>query len=131
MTVGLASTDWANKVLNHMLRAVASTAPAAQYAKLHTGDPGAAGTSNASSVTTRSQVTFNAASSGSCTISNTPSWPSWAGTNGEVVTHISVWDASTAGVFQYSAVLTEEKTVNTGDTLNLTGLTFALTPIAA
>jgi type IV secretory pathway TrbL component len=131
VTRGLSAVDFANKVLNHMLRAVASTAPAGNFVKLHTGDPGAAATANASSVTTRPSVTFSAASAGSCASSNTPSWATWAGTNGEVVTDISVWDASTAGTFLYSAQLTASKTVNTGDTLNLTSLTFALTPIAA
>jgi len=131
MTVGLSAVNFANKVLDHMLRVTASTAPAANYVKLHTADPGAAGATAASSVTTRSQATFAAASAGSCSLSNTPSWASWAGTNGEVVSHISVWDASTAGTFLYSAALTASKTVNTGDTLNLTTLTFAFTPIAA
>jgi hypothetical protein len=131
MTVGLSAVDFANKVLNHMLRATASTAPAGNFVKLHTADPGAAGTTAASSVTTRPSATFSAASAGSCSLSNTPSWASWAGTNGEVVSHISAWDASTAGTFLYSAALTASKTVNTGDTLNLTTLTFAFTPIAA
>jgi hypothetical protein len=133
MAVGLSAVNYANKVLDHMLRAAASTAPAANYVQLHTnaGDPGSAGTANVSSTTTRSQATFNAASAGSCTLSNTPSWASWAGTNGEVVAHISVWSAVSAGTFLYSATLTAAKTVNTSDTLNLTALTFALTPIAA
>jgi hypothetical protein len=62
-----------------------------------------------------------------------PSWASWAGTNGEVVTHISFWDASTAGNFLCSIALTASKTMGTGDTLNLTsgGTTVTLTPIAA
>ena len=131
MTVGIATVDFANKVLDHMLRAQASTAPAANHVQLHTGDPGAAGNSNVSSTTTRSQATFSAAASGSCALSNTPSWPSWAGTNGENVSHISIWDASTAGTFLYSVALASPKTVNTGDTLNLTALTVSFTPLAA
>ena len=63
---------------------------------------------------------------------NTPSWAAWGGTNAEVVTHISVWDnTTTAGNFLFSAALSSSKTVNTGDTLNLTALSYALTPIAA
>ena len=130
MAVGLHGVNLANKWLD-MLAGTAFTAPAASAVKLHTGDPGSAGTANASSVTTRPTVSWNAASAGSKSMSNTPSWASWAGTNGEVVSHISGWDATTAGNFLWSAVLTASKTVNTGDTLNLTSLTFALTPIAA
>lgn len=132
MTVGLSGVNWANKVLDHMLRAGASTAPAGEFVKLHTADPGSAGATAASSVTTRPAVTFAAASGGSCALTGTaPSWASWAGTNGEVVTHISVWDASTVGNFMFSAALAASKTVNTGDTLTLATLTVSLAPIAA
>ena len=130
MTVGLHAANLANSWLN-LLRNTAFSAKANVYVKLHTGDPGSAGTSNASSVTDRPEVTFSAASAGSMSSSNTPSWSNWAGTNGEVVSHISVWDASTAGNFLFSVALTASKTVNTGDTLNLTSLSVALTPIAA
>ena len=134
MAVGLAGVDFANKVLNHMLRAVASTAPAGNFAKLHTsaGDPGAAGTANASSVTTRPAMTFSAASGGSCALAATfPSWATWAGTSPETIRYFSVWDASTAGTFLYSLQLTADKTVQTGDTLTWSSGSIALTPIAA
>lgn len=131
MAVGFATVAYVDKVLNHMHRAVASTAPAGNFVKLHTGDPGSAGAANASSVTTRPEATYSASSSGAVALSNTPSWASWAGTNGEVVTHISVWDANTAGTFLFSAALTASKTVNTGDTLNLTSLSVSITPLAA
>src|SRR5687768_2244371 len=132
MAVGLATVTYVNKVLDHMHRAVASTAPAGNFVKLHTGDPGASAAANASSVTTRPAVTFAAASAGAVALNGTPpSWTSWAGTNGEVVTHISVWDANTAGNFLYSVALTASKTVNTGDTLTLSTLTVSLAPLAA
>src|SRR3954469_9677029 len=111
MAVGLAATTLANKWLD-MLAGTAFTVPAASAVKLHTGDPGASATANASSVTTRPTVTWSAASAGSKAMSDTPSWATWAGTNGEVVTHISLWDATTAGNFLLSAVLTASKTVN-------------------
>jgi hypothetical protein len=102
------------------------------WAKLHTGDPGAAGTANASSVTTRMQWTFSAASGGSKSATATfPSWTNWAGTNGEVVSHVSVWTASTAGTFLYSYALTASQTMNTGNTLAFTSHTASITPIAA
>lgn len=132
MTVGLAATTFADKVLNHMLRAVASTAPAGCFTKLHTGDPGAAGTSNASSVTTRPTTTFSASSAGSCALAATfPAWATWAGTSPETVTHFSLWDASTAGTFLTSLALTASRTVQTGDTLTWSSGSIALSPIAA
>lgn len=134
MTVGLSATNLANGWIN-TIRGNSNgsnfTAPAVLAVKLHTGDPGSAGTSNASSVTTRNAIGLAAASAGSTSLSATVSWTSWAGTNGEVVSHISVWDSTTAGNFLFSVALTASKTVNTGDTLTLSTLTFALTPIAA
>lgn len=132
MTVGLSAANLANKWLD-MLGATAFTAPTC-YAKLCIADPGPTGTAggSASSVTTRVVMAWASASAGSKAIQATfPAWASWAGTNGEVVTHISVWDASTAGNFLYSFALTASKTVNTGDTLTLSSHSFALTPIAA
>lgn len=132
MTVGLGSTTFADKVLNHMLRQVASTAPAALFTKLHIGDPGAAGAGNVSSVTTRIATTFAASSGGSCALAATfPAWTSWAGTSPEVVTHFSLWDASTAGTFLGSLTLTASRSVQTGDTLTWTSGAVSLTPIAA
>lgn len=134
MTAGLSAANTANAWLN-VLRGTSAatfTAVTTLFVQLHTGDPGASGTANVSSVTTRPALNFGAASAGSqSAIATLPSWTSWAGTNGEVVTHISVWGAASAGTFYYSAQLTASKTVNTGDTLNLNSLTVSLTPIAA
>ena len=130
MADGLAATTLANKWLN-MLAGSAFSAPTGTFVQLHTGAPGAAATSNVSSVTTRPSVTWGAASAGSVSESNTPTWASWAGTSGEVVTDITVWDAATAGNFLFSAQLSSSVTMNTGDTLQLTTLTVAFTPIAA
>jgi hypothetical protein len=132
MTVGLGSTTFADKVLNHMLRQVASTAPAGLFTKLHTGDPGAAGAGNASSVTTRVTTTFAASSAGSCALAATfPAWASWAGTSPETVSHFSLWDASTAGTFLCSLALTTSRTVQTGDTLTWSSGSISLAPLAA
>ena len=128
MAVGLAATTLANQWLN-MLRAVAYTAPAALYVKLHTGDPGATATANASAVTTRSQLTLAAASGGAVALTGTQ--PSWNMTTGETIAHISVWDNATAGNFLWSAQLSVGKTVANGDTLTLTTCGLSLTPIAA
>jgi hypothetical protein len=114
-----------------MLGGTAFTAPATTAVKLHTGDPGAAGTANASANTTRPALTWSAASAGSKAITSTlPSWASWAAGT-ETISHMGVWDSTTAGNFLYSFALTASKTVTNGDTLNLTSHTISLTPIAA
>lgn len=89
------------------------------YEQLHTGDPGTAGTTAVSSVTTREAVTWGSPASGSVSASNTPTWPSWAGSNGENVTYTSGWSLVTSGVFQGSAELSAEVTMDTGDSLAL------------
>jgi len=128
MTVGISAANLATKWLN-MLRATAFTAPAGTFVELHIGDPGAAGTSNPSAVTTRSSATFNASAGGSAlSLSNTPTWSMTAT---ETISHIAVWDASSAGNFLFSAALNTSKSVNNGDTLNLTTLGFSMTPQAA
>ena len=127
MTVGLATTTLANNWLN-MLRQVAFTAPAGTYIKLHTADPGAAGTANPSAVTTRASATFSAASAGAIALSNSPSFSM---TTTETITHISVWDASSAGNFLWSAALTTSKSVVNTDTLTFTTLGVSLSPLAA
>ncbi len=128
MATGLAATTLANQWLN-MLRGVAFTAPTAEYVKLHVGDPGAAGTANSSAVTTRVVVTHAAASGGAIAMTGTP--PSFSMTATETITHISVWDAASAGNFLYSGALAASKAVQSGDTLTLNTLGVALTPIAA
>ncbi len=129
MTTGLHTANLANKWLD-MLGATAFTAPTNVYVKLHTGDPGAAGTANASAETTRKQITWSAAASGSKSMSGTLSWTSWAAGT-ETISHISIWDNSTAGNVLWSGQLSSNKTVNNGDTLNITSLTAALTPLMA
>lgn len=127
MTAGLSAANLANKWLD-MLGATAFTAPPAFYVKLHTGDPGASGASNASAVTTRQSVSWAAASGGSKSQSGTPSWSMTAS---ETISHVSFWDASSAGNFLGSAAATTPRAVVNGDTLNLNTLTIAFTPIAA
>jgi hypothetical protein len=135
MAVGLSAVNTANAWLNTLrgTSAATFTAVTTLFVQIHTGDPGSAGTSNVSSVTTRPSLNYGAASAGSQSASGSPvaQWASWAGTSPETITHISVWGSASAGTFYYSAQLTASKTVTTGDTLNLTSLTVALTPIAA
>lgn len=101
------------------------------FMKMHTGDPGSAGTSNASAETERKSLTLAAAAAGSRAATATfPSWTAWdAGT--ETISHVSVWDHVSAGTFKYSFALTASKSVTNGDSLSLTSHTISVTPIAA
>lgn len=127
MTVGVAVYT-ANEVLD-WLRGEAPAPVPGLFVKLHTDDPGAAGTAFPSAVTTRRQATMNAASGGSITLNAMSG--SWAMTTSENITHISVHSASTAGSFLISAQLTTPRSVANGDTLTMTSLVIGNTPIAA
>jgi len=129
MAVGMSTANLANKVLDGITRTGTFPTAGTLFVRLHTGDPGAAGTANSSAVTTRSAATFgSAASGGVATMTNTPSWSM---TTTETISHISLWDASSGGNFLWSGALTASKSVSNSDTLNLSSLTIALTPLAA
>ena len=130
MTVGLAATTLANKWLD-MLSATAFTAPVGAFIKLHIGDPGAAGaTSPAVGDATRKAITYAAASAGSKAMNGT--LPVWTNvTTTETISHISSWDASSAGNFLFDAVLTAAQAWVNTNTFTLTSLTISMTPIAA
>lgn len=130
MAVGLAS-GIANSILDALCRSVTWTEPAAFYVKLHLGDPGSAGTSNAATETTRKAVTFSAASAGAITNSADIDWTAVAAT--ETVTHISFWDASTAGTFLGSDALNASASLSSGGDFTIAAgdLDISLTPIAA
>ena len=130
MATGL-STAVANAILDAYCRSVAWTEPAAFFVKLHLGDPGAAGTGNPAAETTRQAVTFSAASGGAITNSAVVTWTNVAAT--ETVTHVSFWDASTAGTFIGSDDLAVSKALTAGDNAEFAAgaLDLAVTPIAA
>lgn len=122
-------SDYLENAIGNALRGggngTSFTAPAAVYAKLHTGDPGEAGTSNAATETTRKAVEFGAASSGVISLSNSPSWTNVAAT--ETYSHISLWDNISAGNCLGAGALTSSVSVTAGDTFNLTALTYTFT----
>lgn len=132
MTAGLATVATANGMLNGV-RASGSAfgPPAGTFAQLHTGDPGAAGTT-AISVGTTTRVTFTqaAASSGAIVLNGTAPVFTNGGTS-ETLTHISVWSAITAGTFLYSIALTTPKAWASADTFTLTTCGISLAPLAA
>ena len=89
-------SDYAeNKLLDAILGVASLSAQTAPWVKLHTGDPGENGTTNAATETTRKQVTFGAASAGVSANSGLLRWDNVAAT--ETVRAFSLWDAATAG----------------------------------
>lgn len=126
MTVGLSSAQ-ANAILN-IYRATNITAPATIYVKLHTGDPGASAAANASAVTTRNAIVFAAPSGNAIALSTLSAFSM---TTSETITHISLWDASTAGNFLQSIALTSGVPVINGSSLTFSSVSVNYTPIAA
>jgi hypothetical protein len=108
-----------NKMLDALGGDATYTASAAVYAKLHIGDPGAAGTSNPATDTTRQAVSFAAASAGSKVSDAQVQWTNLATADPDVITHVSFWTASTGGTFLGSDDLPSSKSVNDGDTLTI------------
>ena len=130
MAVGLSATQ-ANGILDAIGNATNYTAPTAIWIKLHTGDPGSAGTSNAATETTRQQASFGSASSGVIATDADLVWEDVSTT--ETYSHISAWTASTAGTFIFSDDLAASKAVTAGDTFTIaTGdLTVTISTLAA
>lgn len=130
MAIGAAAAT-ANGWLN-VLRGTTYTGLAGLFVKLHTsaGDPGAAGTSNPSAVTTRNALSLNVPSGGSSTLA---SLASYAMTATETIRYVSMWDTvgPAGGTFVASGQLSADKSVNNGDTLSFTTFTLSITPTAA
>jgi hypothetical protein len=130
MVAGLSTPNLIVKILNHIKGSGATvfTAPTQLYVRLHTADPGAAGTvgvpTGGEGGQTGQIINFTTTATNVLTMSNTPSWNITVATL--TVSHISIWDASTGGNFLWSAQLTPSKSVVTGDTLTLTQCTLTL-----
>lgn len=114
MATGLA-TATCNSFLDALCNAT-SYSVAEVWIKLHVGDPGAAGTSNAATETTRKQASFSAASSGAITNDGALTWTNVAGT--EDYTHYTAWTASSGGTFLFSGTVTANAVV-AGDTFTV------------
>lgn len=112
------------KILDHLTGKAAWTAPTTVYIKLHLGDPGEAGTSNAATETTRKSASWNAAASGAISTSATLEWTNVSTT--ETYSHWSAWDNSTAGNCLWSGALSSSAAVTAGDTFQITSLTLSL-----
>jgi hypothetical protein len=98
--------------------------------QLHTGQPGASGTANASAVGSRQQCNFVLSGN---TLIFTGAPPTWSVTSPETIALVSVWSDLTAGTFLFSGTLLAPQTVASGDTFTLNAITlpFLSSTIAA
>jgi len=124
MATGISSylaNAWLDAVGNNTSFAVATV-----YVKLHVGDPGANGTSNAATETTRKAASFAAASSGSIASDAAITWTNIAGS--QDATHFTAWDNISAGNFLFSGTITANA-YTAGDTFTISSgaLTVSLT----
>lgn len=117
MATGLAPAV-ANALLNAIFNQDDYTAPTAVWVKLHVGDPGAAGTANPATETTRKELTsaMGSPSNGSITSTAPLQWTSVAAT--EDYTHASLWTDPSAGSFLASGAITANA-VTAGDNFTL------------
>ena len=124
MATGI-SAYLANAWLNALGNATSFSVTTA-YVKLHVGDPGAAGTSNAATETTRKSVSFAAASNGALALDADVSWTNIAGS--QDAAHFTAWDNLTTGNFLFSGTITGNA-YTAGDTYTISsgGLTVSLT----
>ena len=124
MATGVSSylaNAWLDAVGNNTSFAVTTV-----YVKLHVGDPGANGTSNAATETTRKAASFAAASTGSIASDAAITWTNIAGS--QDATHFTAWDNVSAGNFLFSGTITANA-YTAGDTFTISSgaLTVSLT----
>jgi hypothetical protein len=92
------SSGVANSILALILNGTAFSGFATPYVQLHTGLPGAAGTTNIAAENRRQATgAFAAPAGGSTTNNSAINWTSVLGT--ETYSHVSIWSASSAGTF--------------------------------
>jgi hypothetical protein len=124
MATGL-STYLANAFLDSVGNATAFSVSTA-YVKLHVADPGANGTANAATETTRKSVSFSAASVGLLTSDAAITWTNIAGS--QDATYFTAWDSLTTGNFLFSGTITGNPyTAGDTDTIPSGSLTVSLT----
>ena len=105
------------EILDHVFAGNAYTAPSTLYLSLHTANPDedASGTEVSTSGTAyaRTAVTFTV--SGNTATTSAAVEFATATANFGTVSHVAVWDASTAGNMLCYAALASSKTIETGD----------------
>lgn len=111
-----------NKLLDHVLTSTGYTAPTTRYLGLFTASTGLESNSPSAEVSggsyARKAVTFAAASSGSSATNATVTFDA-ASANWGTITHVAVMDASTSGNVLFWGAVTTSKTIETGDTFQV------------
>jgi hypothetical protein len=124
MATGI-SSYLANSWLDALGNATAFSV-ATPYVKLHIGDPGANGTGNPATETTRKAVSFGASAAGALASDADVTWTNIAGS--QDATHFTAWDNLSAGNFLFSGTITGNA-YTAGDTYTISSaaLTVSLT----
>lgn len=117
-----------NKLLDHTLGNTAFTQPSALYVGLYTSSPGDddSGTECSGGAYARQTASFAAASGGSCSTDATITFPA-ATSNWGTITHVSVHDASSSGNLLFHGAVTSSKTIETGDTFQISSGNLTIT----
>ena len=106
------------KLLDHALGTTTYTKPTSVYVSLHTANPtdAASGAEVTGGSYVRKIVTFTAAAtvSSTTTAANTADIV-WTALPSTTITHVGIYDASTAGNLLYYAALTGSKIIASGD----------------
>ncbi|GAB5013876.1 hypothetical protein MAHJHV65_09780 [Mycobacterium avium subsp. hominissuis] len=101
-------------------------------AQLHNGDPGNAGTSNLSAVTSRQQLAVDTPTNGATEL--TGAAPSWNMTTGETIEAVSLWtgfDGDASAVCMFTLAANPPVTVADGDVLLLNVCNLTTTGMAS
>ena len=128
-----ASNYTEDKTLDFWLKAnsAATTAPATVYVALFNSDDSAGGTADnleAGTITdectggayARQSVNFGTVSGGSVSNSGNVTFPAATDGNWGTITHVAVMDASSAGEVLFYGALDTSKTIDSGDTFQIT-----------
>lgn len=112
-----------NKVLDHVLTSTSYTAPGTRYLGLYTASTGLESNSPSAEVSggsyARKAVTFAAASGGSSATNATVTFDTATASWG-TITHVAILDASTSGNVLFWGAVTTSKTIDSGDTFQVT-----------
>lgn len=122
MATGLAPA-LAAELLAAAARGAALTPPSAWWMQLHTGSPGAAGTSAVAAETARREVTFDAVvtATGTVTVDSTADvlWAAVTAPGGQTYTHFTVWSAASSGTLLWSGTFPTPVAVTDGAPLRI------------
>ena len=133
-----ASNYLENKILDHVLTTTGYTQPSTRYLALFNGDAATILTNLEAGTLTnevntgsyaRTAITFGSAASGSISNNNTVTFPTATANYTSTVTCIAVMDTSTVagGNVLFYGQLTQQKTVTTGDTFQVSPSTLTIT----